>query len=780
MPEIHVLDQSTINQIAAGEVIERPASVVKELLENAIDAKASAVTVEIRDGGISFIRVTDNGCGIPEEQIPTAFLRHSTSKIQSVEDLFTIGSLGFRGEALSSIAAVAQVEIVTKTQGSVSASRYEIAGGEGGEVQEVGAPDGTTFLVRNLFYNTPVRRKFLKTPATEGAHIVDLVEKIALSHPEISIRLIQNHQNKLHTSGNHNLKDIIYTVYGREITSNLLEIESARDTIQIKGFVGKPVIARSNRNFENYFINGRYIKSNIIGKAIEEAYRPFMMQHKYPFTLLHISIEPELLDVNVHPTKMELRFQDGELIFRAVRDAISDALMHRELIPEVILEERQPKAQAEMHREVSSGMPVKEAREEEKLPENKRFDQKFSERFETQSRTISESEQSERVIPATDSPYADMMQSVTELVLDRGSQKPQLRMGRRARLGSLTDQIDFTERDQIGAVQEVSGPYRTRSMEKSLEASLGAESLEPEAGERAGQPEHSGQSLGQSGICVDQKLTEILVSEPPEHSENFYLENNLRAEAGLPPIEKACVSGNVILPDQNLANTNTNADESEEKQPLAIQTQQIELFDGKLLEPKSRSRHKLIGQLFDTYWLVEFQDQLYIIDQHAAHEKVLYEKTMASLKTREYTSQMVSPPIILTLGGQEALMLEKHMKYFTDIGFEIEHFGGREYAVRGVPDNLFSIAKKELLLEMIDGLSEDTSEEKNADMIYEKVASMSCKAAVKGNHQMSFAEADHLIDLLLDLENPYACPHGRPTIISMSRYELEKKFKRIV
>uniref|UniRef100_UPI003D7EBB2D DNA mismatch repair endonuclease MutL n=1 Tax=Brotaphodocola sp. TaxID=3073577 RepID=UPI003D7EBB2D len=710
-------------------------------------------------GGISFIRVTDNGCGIPKEQIPTAFLRHSTSKIQSVEDLFTIGSLGFRGEALSSIAAVAQVEIVTKTQGSVSASRYEIAGGEGGEVQEVGAPDGTTFLVRNLFYNTPVRRKFLKTPATEGAHIVDLVEKIALSHPEISIRLIQNHQNKLHTSGNHNLKDIIYTVYGREITSNLLEIESARDTIQIKGFVGKPVIARSNRNFENYFINGRYIKSNIIGKAIEEAYRPFMMQHKYPFTLLHISIEPELLDVNVHPTKMELRFQDGELIFRAVRDAISDALMHRELIPEVILEEKQPKAQSEVTPKAQ--------------PENEIFDAQDRAVCETSEKQYfaGETEKRERVIPSSDSPYADMMQSVTELVLDRGTQKAQLRMGRRDRFGT----------------REESSPYRT--------GSLKTENAESETEECAEKSETSGKSSEQPVICVDQRLTEILMSEPPEHAKNFYLENNLRAEAGLPPIERENAGEMQPVKAELFADQSFESlENSEEKLPEETdknmenaeqadqteQTEQIELFDGKLLEPKSRSRHKLIGQLFDTYWLVEFQDQLYIIDQHAAHEKVLYEKTMASLKTREYTSQMVSPPIILTLGGQEALMLEKHMKYFTDIGFEIEHFGGREYAVRGVPDNLFSIAKKELLLEMIDGLSEDTSEEKNADMIYEKVASMSCKAAVKGNHQMSFAEADHLIDLLLDLENPYACPHGRPTIISMSRYELEKKFKRIV
>ena len=768
MPEIHVLDQSTINQIAAGEVIERPASVVKELLENAIDAKASAVTVEIRDGGISFIRVTDNGCGIPGDQIPTAFLRHSTSKIQSVEDLFTVASLGFRGEALSSIAAVAQVEIVTKTPGSVSASRYEIAGGEGGVVQEVGAPDGTTFLVRNLFYNTPVRRKFLKTPMTEGAHIVDLVEKIALSHPEISIRLIQNNQNKLHTSGNHNLKDIIYTIYGREITSNLLEIESARDTISIRGFVGKPVIARSNRNFENYFINGRYIKSNIIGKAIEEAYKPFMMQHKYPFTLLHISIEPELLDVNVHPTKMELRFQDGEQIFRAVRDAISDALMHRELIPEVILEEKKPASPSEKPFSGNSGTSL------------------------------------------SDSPYADMMQTVTELVIDRKEQKPQLRMGRKS---------EEKRRMEAEAVQEDFEEYAKRPAGER--ESVGSGTVPEEKDQE--------QSEKNSGICVDQKLTEILLREPPEHQKNIYLENNLRAEAGLEPVlpEKTKNSAKNFTEFSEFVKTQESEKtpeleilrssepteltepsesaewlKSAEKLPesmpehrLAQETihpaeycneqeaetgVQMELFHEKLLEPKSRSRHKLIGQLFDTYWLVEFQDQLYIIDQHAAHEKVLYEKTMASLKTRQYTSQMVSPPIILTLGSQEALMLEKHMKYFTGIGFEIEHFGGREYAVRGVPDNLFSIAKKELLLEMIDGLSEDTAEEKNADMIYEKVASMSCKAAVKGNHKMSFEEADHLIDLLLELENPYACPHGRPTIISMSRYELEKKFKRIV
>lgn len=635
MPNIQVLDQNTINKIAAGEVIERPASVVKELLENAIDARATAITVEIRDGGISFIRVTDNGCGIPKQELPLAFLRHSTSKIKSVEDLFTVASLGFRGEALSSIAAVAQVEVITKTPDSLTGTRYQIEGGVEKSIEEIGAPEGTTFIARNLFYNTPVRRKFLKTAMTEGAHVSDLVEKIALSHPETSIRFIQNNQNKLHTSGNHNLKDIIYTVYGREIAANLLPVLQTGDGVSVSGFIGKPVIARSNRNFENYFINGRYIKSSIICKAIEEAYKPFMMQHKYPFTMLQFTIEPEFLDVNVHPTKMELRFQDGEMIFRLVREAVTQALLHKELIPEVSLSEKEE--------------AVKVRQQERKLTQEKRIP--LPEPFER--RRMEQLHITPPELPDRQAPLK---------AVDR--------------------------------VKEAAPPY---------------------------------------------------MAEP--HAER-------PAAAGADP-DKPKTAGHMEPPGQ------------------------MDLFGEKLLEPKARSRHKLIGQLFATYWLVEFNEQLYIIDQHAAHEKVLYEKTMATLKTRDYTSQMVNPPIILTLGSNEEVMLKKYLSYFQEIGFEIEPFGGREYAVRGVPGNLFAIAKKELLMEMIDSLSEDISVS-NPDIIYEKVASMSCKAAVKGNHQMSALEADKLIDQLLDLENPYACPHGRPTIISMSKYELEKKFKRIV
>lgn len=717
MPNIHVLDQSTINKIAAGEVIERPASVVKELLENAVDAKATAVTVEIRDGGISFIRVTDNGCGIPREELPLAFLRHSTSKIQSVEDLFTISSLGFRGEALSSIAAVSQVEVITKTAGSLTGTRYQIEGGLETGCEEIGSPDGTTFIVRNLFYNTPVRKKFLKTAATEGAHVADLVEKIALSHPEISIRFIQNNQNKLHTSGNHNVKDIIYTVFGREIAASLLPVDKAGEAVSVKGFIGKPVIARNNRNFENYFINGRYIKSGIICRAIEEAYKPYMMQHKYPFTLLHFTIEPEFLDVNVHPTKMELRFRDSELMFRMVRDALSQALDHRELIPQVELEEKSSFGALREGKRAQSGKP------------------------ELSMGRASQRRQEE--VPAGGNIGFQPRPKVSAWSGESGNRAS----------GSRLIQPELRPLKQEGVRAPEFGTLNekgTRKLELKPLKSADTKDAEPK------NPENL--------IRVVKEETAAYGSTKPSHGDEKHREVNEELTALL------------------LGNRETASPidvQTEEKCEEEKQGQQMDLFEEKLLDEKSRSRHKLIGQLFDTYWLVEFNQSLYVIDQHAAHEKVLYEKTMATLKTRQYTCQMVNPPIILTLGSREQVMLQQNLRYFTDIGFEIEPFGGREFAVRGVPDNLFSIAKKDLLMEMIDGLSEDGMAG-NPDMIYEKVASMSCKAAVKGNHHMSAAEADRLIDQLLELDNPYACPHGRPTIVSMTKYELEKKFKRIV
>ena len=703
MANITVLDQSTINKIAAGEVIERPASVVKELLENAVDAHATAVTVEIKDGGCSMIRVTDNGWGIPKEEIPLAFLRHATSKIKTVEDLFTISSLGFRGEALASIAAVAQVELITKTGDSLTGSRYQIEGGVEKGLEEIGAPDGTTIIARNLFYNTPARKKFLKTPMTEGAHVAALVEKIALSHPDISIRFIQNNQSKLYTSGNHNLKDLIYTVFGREIAGNLLPVEINEDWITVTGFTGKPVIARSNRNYENYFINGRYIKSSIISKAIEEAYKPYMMQHKYPFTMLHFHIEPDTLDVNVHPTKMELRFADGEKVYHAVLRAVSNALAHKELIPQVSLEAKQEKEARQLAEKLAPRPEPFEVRRRENLS------QKIS-----------------------------------------GSPVQVQHGGPSSGAGSVYAQ---SAPPRPSFVNELMPDWLKERRKEQEKRSVSPAAVNPHQTENT---VSAGKDIGAGGPASGQTAPSQTDSSQtvPSHPEPG-MTGNSDTTGTASAHAAAGTAGCTAEPEQ------------------------LDLFDGKLLDPKARLKHKLIGQLFDTYWMVEYNEQLFIIDQHAAHEKVLYENTIKSLKTRQYDMQMVDPPIILTLNMNEELLLEKYMDYFTGIGFEIEPFGGREYAVRGVPANLFSIAKKELLTEMIDGLSEDMSVH-NPDIIYEKVASMSCKAAVKGPHTMSFQEANVLIDQLLDLENPSACPHGRPTIISMSKYELEKKFKRIV
>ncbi len=647
---IAVLDENTINKIAAGEVIERPASIVKELLENAIDAASTAITVEIRDGGTSLIRITDNGCGISKEEVPLAFLRHATSKIKRAEDLSSVLSLGFRGEALASIAAVSRVELITKTSDSLTGSRYRIEGGAEAGMEEVGVPEGTTLLVRDLFYNTPARKKFLKQPATEGGYVQDFVEKIALSRPDISIRYLKGGSSVLHTSGNHNLKDIIYQIYGRELTANLIPVEVTQGPVQISGYICKPIVARSNRTCETYFINGRYIKNPLISKAIEEAYRPFLMKHKFPFTVLHLTIDTQTLDVNVHPAKMEVRFQNGDIIYQAVYHAVSEALHEKELIPEISLEKE----------ERSVIQPKPPVRETPRMPEP----------FETK------------------------------------------------RLAQM--------------VKEPKPVYGAGNASQTLEK------------------------------------PELLKPQPPVREPEFLKQSE--------------------LPKQSAASrqpADVRQTDSFKKMDIVKQPdppKQMELFDGKLLDSRARFQHKLIGQLFDTYWMVEYKDQLFIIDQHAAHEKVLYERTMKSLKERTYDTQMISPPIILTLSVQEELALKAHMDYFTGMGFEIEPFGGKEYAVRGVPSNLLSIAKKELLLEMLGNLTEEkiAGLSSSPELIYERVASMSCKAAVKGGHRLTAREADELIDQLLELENPYACPHGRPTIISMSRYELEKKFKRIV
>ncbi len=627
MTNIQVLDQITIDKIAAGEVIERPASIVKELVENAIDAGSTAVTVEIKEGGISFIRIMDNGCGIPKEEVPLAFLRHSTSKIRSVEDLTTVASLGFRGEALSSIAAISQVELITKQRDSVLGTRYQIDGGVEKSIEDTGARDGSTFLIRNIFYNTPARRKFLKTAMTEAGHVNELMIRLALSHPEVSFEFINNGQTKLHTSGNGRLKDAIYHVFGRDIALNLLEVNAEINGLKVTGYIGKPFISRGNRNYENYYINGRYVKSNIIAKAIEDGYKDFIMQHKYPFTVLHFEVNGADIDVNVHPTKMELRFSNQQQVYNFVYEAIKLAFHQKELIPKVDV----PVIPAESVVPTKSVVPAKP------------------------------------VLP---------------------SKPPQ-------------------------------------EEEKKLDYFM-------------------------------QKMKERVASYHDQHSQ---------AE---------------VKNIQGIHREKQQMDRIRETVNYGKTLEQLNLFEEKLLTKEAIPEHKIIGQLFDTYWLVEFHEQLYIIDQHAAHERVLYEKTLQGMKTREFTSQYLSPPIILNLSMQEEEVLNTYIDNFTSIGFEIEPFGGSSYAVRAVPDNLFRIAKKDLLIEMLDGLMDGIHSSVAPDLIAEKVASMSCKAAVKGNSRLSRAEIEVLIGDLLKLENPYHCPHGRPTIISMTKRELEKKFKRIV
>lgn len=699
MARIQVLDQTTIDKIAAGEVIERPASIVKELAENAIDAGANTVTVEIEDGGITLIRITDNGCGIPKEDIRNAFLRHSTSKIRCVEDLSRITSLGFRGEALSSIAAVTKVELVTKPKEETFGVRYVIEGGREISMEETGAADGTTFAVRQLFYNVPARRKFLKTAMTEAGHVQDLLMRLALSHPEVAFRFLNNWQEKLRTSGSGKLDEVIYNLYGRDVASNLLKLDHPADGIRIRGYIGKPVITRGNRNFETFFVNGRYVKSAMISKALEDACKDFMMQHKFPFAVLAFEIDTEQVDVNVHPTKMELRFQKQQEVYNTVFEGIHRRLLEPELIPQVEVPE--PRLAPEENKDEGKAVPGGGTKEAGRMPAESPFllkPKKTGLEQEIQDEDYFIRKMRERVLDYHEKLKASAETTGAESQPDSGQEQTAT-----SGQGAMPDSETFGRGTMPGFIRE-NQEYHVPGKPQDT-----CESVQP----------------------VQQALREAARQKPQA----------LREE---------------------------------------IQAKQMDLFEEKLLKRDIRAEYKLVGQVFDTYWLVQFQDNLYIIDQHAAHERVLYERTLKEMKNREYTSQYLSPPVILTLSMQEARLLEEHMDRFQRIGFEIEPFGGKEYAVRAVPANLFGIAKKELLLEMLDSLSDSVNTSMTPELIDEKVASLSCKAAVKGNSRLSAQEVDALIGELLLLSNPYHCPHGRPTIIAMSKRDLEKKFKRIV
>lgn len=653
MARINILDQDTINKIAAGEVVERPASVVKELVENSIDAGATAVSVSINGGGTVQIRVTDNGIGFERDDLDIAFQKNTTSKIRCAEDLMSVNSLGFRGEALSSIAAVSQLELITKQREDLIGIRYVIHGGIKQREEEVGCPDGTTFVVNDLFYNTPVRRKFLKTAMTEAGYVNDVMERIALSNPNVAIKFTNNGKLIINTSGNGKLKDVIYGIYGREIAAELLEVNRKVGDFHITGMVAKPVISRGNRNFENYFLNGRYIKNPLISKAIEEAYRGYLMQNKYPFTVLMLQIPAEMFDVNVHPAKLEVRFTQPEQIYEFVYHSIKTTVVEKETVPKASLE--------------TATKPT---------PAVKTIPSFAPEPFEKKAFIVAE----EVAYPRS-------------ILQDRKE--------------TVSSDIKTFEATKI---------TETKSEEKRTEVVI------PHA----------------ETIKTIDKAASLTTSDFQESK---------------------------VLPKKD--------EETGESETLSENLQLSFLSEEKHME------YRIIGQLFSTYWMVEADNKLYIIDQHAAHERVLYEKLMKAHKTSQTVSQQLYPPMVISLNLREQETLEQMLPYLSGLGYEIEAFGGKEYKISAVPAGMSSIGKKELLLELLDDLA-DGVVITEAESIYEKIASMSCKAAVKGNQQLSFVEAEALIRQLMQLENPFHCPHGRPVTIELSKYEIEKKFKRIV
>lgn len=677
MAVIHVLDEITVDKIAAGEVVERPSSIVKELVENSIDAGADIITVEIKDGGTSLIRVTDNGCGIEKSQITKAFLRHATSKIQTEEDLETIQSLGFRGEALSSISAVCQVELITKISAAFVGTRIQCNGGKMEEPEDVGAPDGTTVVARNIFYNTPARRKFLKTNMTEAGYIGDLMQRIALSKPDISFKFISNGQTKFYTSGNGDVGEIIYRLYGKEAAANLIPMEAEMEGIHIKGYLGKPVLNRATRTFEIFFVNGRYVKSRILSAALEEGCRQYMMQHKYPFAVLYFTIDTRRIDVNVHPTKMEIRITGPETIAKFFSEAVKEAMSHKDFIPGMGEEEKETK---------------KEAAARERL-----LTKEIPEPFETK--------RAGRVFEATG--YHAGKASMTN--------------GQKAE--SMADEQKPEDRKDGEKHGEITAGQKTENMSE-----LFFEDFKPEQQSNPMLTKIFGME-GPSGAAREEKLHSNIIKQK----------------------------------DQILVDTSG----------------QLNLFEDSFFTDEAKEEYRILGQIFKTYWLVTLKDKLYIIDQHAAHEKVMYEMFMKKLREGTVESQLLNPPVIVTLSDKEQAVLKEYEEHFTSMGFEIEEFGGEEFALRAVPSNLYGYGEKELFLETIDELLEFPVKGDN-QLILQKLASMSCKAAVKGGQDLSMAEAKELVDTLFTLENPYHCPHGRPTIISMSKYEIEKKFKRVV
>ncbi|MBO5342677.1 MAG: DNA mismatch repair endonuclease MutL [Lachnospiraceae bacterium] len=699
MPEIKLLDSQTIDKIAAGEVVEKPASVVKELVENAMDAHAKAITVEIKGGGIDLIRITDDGWGIPAEELPKAFLRHATSKIESDADLFYLQTLGFRGEALASISAVAQVEMITKTEDSLTGTRIVIEGGVQKEFEEIGAPNGTTILVRNLFYNTPARKKFLKSAMTEGAHIVELMQHMALSMPSMSFKLVVNNAVKFHTSGNGDLKEVIYRIYGRDTTKALIPVSVEQDGIAIEGYLGKPELSRANRAFENYFVNRRYVRSNFISKGIEDGYKGFMMQHQFPFCVLHINVDTTALDVNVHPTKMQVRMSNQEQLVRCLVDNIRNSLTGREMIPEAKL------VQDEVAEE---RITTPEPFEKERLKEWK----------ENEAARIHKEQAGARDYSA------------------------------------VTKAEESVEKKEID-LNSIKRPFSDPEIIlKSAEDEFSSISSKPIV-------------LGETG--KKRFESELFFSEDEEKTSCVEKEDNTQT-----------VESQTVLEDAEISNVNTDTSQSPFNSEIIIEKpEQLDLFEEKILTADRRQNFVVLGQIFKTYWLIEYDGKLFFLDQHAAHEKVKFEEFMKKYREKEILSQNLSPAIVVSLSQTDALVYEEHKQVFENFGFEIESFGGDELMLRAIPLDLYGANPKEMFLAILEELAQVHSAAK-IDIIEDRIATMACKAAVKGNSTMSFEQISVLLDQLLTLENPYQCPHGRPTMFSMTKYEIEKKFKRIV
>lgn len=726
MAAIHILSHETIDKIAAGEVVERPLSIVKELVENAVDAGADAVTVEIKDGGISFIRVSDNGCGIEKSEIRRAFLRHATSKIQDADDLMRLHSLGFRGEALSSISAVSQTEMITKTKEELTGVRLSMEGGAETDFEEIGAPEGTTIIVRNLFFNVPARRKFLKQPATEGGYVADLMEHLALSNPHISFQFIQNNQVRFSTAGNGNLRQTVYKLYGKDMSDALIEIDRSGDGIRLFGYLGKPSCNRSNRNYELYFLNGRFIKSNLVSRALEEGYKSYLMQHKYPFCVLMMEVEPSRVDVNVHPAKMEVRFTEEMRVYEFLAQAVKEVLDAHEMIPEIALTE-----------------PEKDEKKEKAL-----------EPFQKARQDI-QAESIKNIPSGASGPAVKTKVTSKDFFVDFGDDEEEV----------------GNELKETGAEKEQENPGV--SVEASGEA-------------------------GSSGKTFDaaryfEKAVNIEDAEDIKDTENTkYIEyseresEKLTADIRFAEFQKTAndrVSEESAAYQLNAENIKRAEGSSDmfplaDEEPAIVQAEQLNLFEERIISETSRKKFRILGQAFDTYWIVVFEDKLLMIDQHAAHEKVKYERIMKSVRESEVLSQNLYPPLVLSLSGREQEVLNRCQDAFEKLGFELEYFGGNEITVRSAPVELFGSTIKDMFLEVLDELS--VAGIGRAKSTEDRIATMACKAAVKGNTSMSTQEMEALLDELLTLENPYFCPHGRPTIISFTKQELEKKFKRIV